>query len=98
LNNKQRYPDILVFKASLFFLSYPTVIQAEEWVIRSDSPYSGGYGEAVNVNWYLNEINNGTTWILWKWTNPSDSDFNHTEVWVGGMKYDHIRKKQHHQH
>jgi len=47
LNNKQRYPYLLIFTALFFFLSYPTVIQAEEWVIRSDSPYSGGYGEAV---------------------------------------------------
>ncbi|MBI5880666.1 hypothetical protein HZB90_00890, partial [archaeon] len=26
----------------------------------------------------------GTSWIYWNWTNPTDADFNHTEVWVNG--------------
>ena len=31
----------------LLLLLYPTIVHAEEWVARSDTPYSGGYGEAV---------------------------------------------------
>ena len=27
---------------------------------------------------------NGTTWINWTWTNPSDSDFNYTMVYLNG--------------
>ena len=36
----------------------------------------------------LGETDKGTTWILWRWTNPSDSDFSHTEVYVNGVKAD----------
>jgi PKD repeat protein len=32
----------------------------------------------------LNETGVGTTWINWAWTNPSDLDYNHAEVWVNG--------------
>ncbi len=27
---------------------------------------------------------NGTTWINWIWANPTDSDFNHTEIYLNG--------------
>ena len=27
----------------------------------------------------------GTTWLNWTWTNPSDPDFNHTEVYLNGI-------------
>lgn len=27
----------------------------------------------------------GTTWINWIWTSPSDSDFNHTEIYLNGI-------------
>lgn len=27
----------------------------------------------------------GTTWITWNWTNPIDSDFNHTEIYLNGV-------------
>ncbi len=30
----------------------------------------------------LNESITGETWILWNWTNPSDNDFDHVEVWI----------------
>lgn len=33
----------------------------------------------------LDEMDKGTTWLLWGWTNPSDPDFNHTEVYVDGV-------------
>jgi PKD repeat protein len=26
----------------------------------------------------------GTSWIAWSWTNPSDADFNHAELWLNG--------------
>jgi hypothetical protein len=26
----------------------------------------------------------GSSWIYWNWTNPADSDFNHTEVYLNG--------------
>ncbi|MCD4703768.1 MAG: hypothetical protein K8R64_05680, partial [Methanosarcinaceae archaeon] len=32
----------------------------------------------------LSESDNGSTWILWTWTNPNDSDFNHTEIYLDG--------------
>jgi PKD repeat protein len=28
---------------------------------------------------------NGTTWINWTWINPSDSDFNHTEIYLNNI-------------
>ena len=30
----------------------------------------------------LDETDRGTTWIQWDWTNPSDSDFSHTNVYI----------------
>ena len=33
----------------------------------------------------LGETSKGTTWILWSWTNPSDSDFSHTKVYINGV-------------
>ena len=33
----------------------------------------------------LNESAVGTTWVMWNWTNPSDSDFNHTEIWIDSV-------------
>jgi hypothetical protein len=27
----------------------------------------------------------GTTWLNWTWTNPSDPDFNHTEIYLDGV-------------
>ncbi|AKB43802.1 PKD domain-containing protein [Methanosarcina vacuolata] len=27
---------------------------------------------------------NGTTWLNWTWTNPSDPDFSHTEIYLNG--------------
>ncbi|MBN2053005.1 fibronectin type III domain-containing protein [Candidatus Woesearchaeota archaeon] len=32
----------------------------------------------------LQATSNGTTWIYWTWTNPTDADFNHTEIWING--------------
>lgn len=32
----------------------------------------------------LAETATGENWINWAWTNPSNSDFNHTEVWLNG--------------
>jgi len=32
----------------------------------------------------LGESSTSQTWIYWNWTNPADSDFNHTEVWLNG--------------
>ncbi len=32
----------------------------------------------------LNKTAVGETWINWTWINPSDADFNHTEVWING--------------
>jgi PKD repeat protein len=32
----------------------------------------------------VNESGVGTDWIMWAWTNPSDLDFNHVELWLNG--------------
>ena len=32
----------------------------------------------------LRATSNGTSWIFWNWTNPSDTDFHHVEVWLNG--------------
>ena len=32
----------------------------------------------------LGETDKGTTWVQWDWTNPSDSDFSHTKVYING--------------
>ncbi|KAF5430976.1 PKD repeat-containing protein [Candidatus Methanophagaceae archaeon] len=32
----------------------------------------------------LEETDTGLTWIQWSWTNPTDADFKHTEVWLDG--------------
>jgi len=32
----------------------------------------------------LNESGAGSNWINWAWTNPSDPDYNHVEIWVNG--------------
>ncbi|MCZ7358032.1 MAG: DUF2341 domain-containing protein [Candidatus Methanoperedens sp.] len=33
---------------------------------------------------------NGTTWINWTWSNPQDSDFNHTMIYLNGSWKDNI--------
>jgi hypothetical protein len=33
----------------------------------------------------LDETDKGTTWLVWGWTNPSDSDFSHTKVYINGV-------------
>jgi len=33
----------------------------------------------------LDETDKGTTWIQWGWTNPADSDFSHTKVYIDGV-------------
>jgi hypothetical protein len=40
----------------------------------------------------LGEAATGYTWIYWNWTNPNDSDFNHTEVWINGTFYANVSK------
>ncbi|MCX8194128.1 MAG: hypothetical protein N3G19_02075, partial [Candidatus Pacearchaeota archaeon] len=32
----------------------------------------------------LNATQKNTTWIYWAWTNPSDPDFSHVEIWLNG--------------
>lgn len=32
----------------------------------------------------LHQLNNGTDFIEWDWTNPPDEDFSHVEVWLNG--------------
>ncbi|MCK4817925.1 dockerin type I repeat-containing protein, partial [bacterium] len=36
-----------------------------------------------------------TTWILWNWTNPSDPDFNHTEVWIDSEFKENVTTPDH---
>ena len=43
----------------------------------------------------LDEIDKGTTWILWNWTNPPDPDFNYTEVWINGEFKDKVTTPEH---
>ena len=43
----------------------------------------------------LNEINVGTTWILWNWTNPPDADFSHAEVWINGKFKENVTAPEH---
>lgn len=31
------------------------------------------------------QYTNGTSWINWTWDNPTDSDFNHTEIYLNGI-------------
>ncbi|MBI5881212.1 DNRLRE domain-containing protein, partial [archaeon] len=38
----------------------------------------------------LNEQYIGGHWIQWSWTNPSDTDLNHVEVWVNGTFYANV--------
>ncbi|MEM4267757.1 MAG: LamG domain-containing protein [Candidatus Woesearchaeota archaeon] len=35
----------------------------------------------------LGETRVSYNWILWNWTNPSDEDFSHVEVWLNGTFY-----------
>ena len=38
----------------------------------------------------LENQSQGSTWIYWNWTNPPDSDFDHTEVWINGTFYANV--------
>jgi len=38
----------------------------------------------------LGETDISHTWLLWNWTNPTDADFDHVEVWVNGSFYDNV--------
>ena len=38
----------------------------------------------------LNNQSQGGSWIYWNWTNPVDTDFNHTEVWINGTFYANV--------
>jgi subtilisin len=42
----------------------------------------------------LNKTAVGETWINWTWTNPSDADFNHTEVWINGT-FNNVYEPEH---
>ncbi|RLG28963.1 hypothetical protein DRO03_08445, partial [Methanosarcinales archaeon] len=37
----------------------------------------------------------GGTWIEWTWTNPTDADFDHTEVWINETFYANVTKPAH---
>ena len=43
----------------------------------------------------LDEIDQGTTWMLWNWTNPHDPDFNYTAVWINGELKANITSPEH---
>ena len=43
----------------------------------------------------LSETASGTSWILWKWTNPPEPDFNHVEVWINGEFKANITTPEH---
>lgn len=62
------------------------------FVVNSFSAYAGG--ELPSIQWdsptSVGNITNiqsqsSETWIYWTWTDPSDSDFNHTEVWLDNV-------------
>jgi PGF-pre-PGF domain-containing protein len=38
----------------------------------------------------LNETSTATTWINWTWTNPDDTDFNHTMIYLDGELKENI--------
>jgi hypothetical protein len=40
----------------------------------------------------LNNQSAGPGWIYWNWTNPTDSDFNHTEIWINGTFKENVTK------
>jgi subtilisin len=42
----------------------------------------------------LNKTAVGVTWINWTWINPSDADFNHTEVWINGT-FNNVHEPDH---
>ncbi len=42
-----------------------------------DTPTSAAAG--------LAELSKDETWIYWNWTNPSETDFDHTEVWLNSV-------------
>ncbi|MEA1866326.1 MAG: hypothetical protein U9N46_14270 [Euryarchaeota archaeon] len=48
-----------------------------------DTPFTDTTPPASVSN--LDETDRGTTWIQWDWTNPSDSDFSHTRVYIDGV-------------
>ena len=43
----------------------------------------------------ISEEGIGTTWIKWNWTNPFDSDFNHTEIWIDGKFIENVSSPNH---
>ncbi|TQD26301.1 NosD domain-containing protein [Methanolobus vulcani] len=58
----------------------------EAYVRGADVDYFplGGYAPVVGVS-DLKESDIGYTWINWSWTNPSDSNFNHSMVYLDGV-------------
>lgn len=58
----------------------------EAYVRGADVDYFplGGYAPVAGVS-DLKESDIGYTWINWSWTNPSDSNFNHSMVYLDGV-------------
>jgi len=74
---------------------YPAYGEADGWYI--DDVY---IGEPPDVTppasvTNLNETDVGSTWILWNWINPLDTDFNHTEVYINGTFKANVSAPEH---
>jgi hypothetical protein len=54
------------------------------WVSDNATTSAGGDLTPPAAVTNLNETAVGYDWILWNWTNPADSDFSHTKVYIDG--------------
>ncbi|MBW2980813.1 hypothetical protein KY360_05345 [Candidatus Woesearchaeota archaeon] len=78
-SNKASWPRIW-YNSSL----YPSYINITEFT--EEAPDTAAPATVTN----LANQSAGYTWIYWNWTNPSDTDFNHTEVWINGTFYANV--------
>ncbi len=90
----------------VFFGSNATSAIAKSELVHSGSGGPGQYeiywdAFYFNVTYYedrtppasvtnLDETKTSKTWIIWNWTNPSDSDFYRTEIWINGSFYSNL--------
>jgi len=90
------YENVPVKKGSLGYLE--TNIEDGQHLLKMDFDGNGVIDKSITPTYI--EINdsdnnlpssitnlqstNGTTWLNWTWTNPTDPDFNHTEIYLNG--------------
>jgi len=79
ISHTSTYNDVGVFNVTAMYpatQNYTSSFETHFITVQDTTPPAGVTD--------LNETATGENWIYWGWANPSDDDFNHTEIWING--------------